>query len=204
MRGKLGSVLSGDGRTGAPSGAAGPAGRTAAVAAAATSPGEDSRAGMQGAGLRQRAHPTQRRAGAGGAAAAGPRRPRGGSGAENVSGSRRPAPWWGRGARGIRVGAARECALVGARGRACLYSSGARALWPSRCAWPLTCAFPARMSLGSRSCSLWAAAASWGARPEVEGRGQARAVLLGGGTGATARRTPSCGGGAAADGQLAV
>ena len=52
MRGKSCRSWSGDGRTGAPSGAAGPAGRTAAAAAAATSPGEGSSWGRDVAGLR--------------------------------------------------------------------------------------------------------------------------------------------------------
>eukprot|EP00069_Balaena_mysticetus_P008507 bmy_05995T0 len=52
VRGKSCRSWSGDGRTGAPSGAAGPAGRTAAAAAAATSPGERSSWGRDVAGLR--------------------------------------------------------------------------------------------------------------------------------------------------------
>lgn len=53
MRGKSCRSRSGDGRTGAPSGAAGPAGRTAAAAAAAaTSPGKGSSQGRNAARLR--------------------------------------------------------------------------------------------------------------------------------------------------------
>lgn len=51
MRGKSCRSWSGDGRTGAPNGAAGPAGR-AAAAAAATSPGEGSNGGRDAGRLR--------------------------------------------------------------------------------------------------------------------------------------------------------
>lgn len=130
MRGKSCRSWSGDGRTGAPSGAAGPAGRTAAVAAAATSPGEDSSgAGMQrGAGLRQRAHPTQRRAGAGGPLPLGP----GDLGAapepRTSLGSRAPAPWVGEGRLGDSGGRGARM-RAGGRARPGLFiRSGARAL----------------------------------------------------------------------------
>lgn len=130
MRGKSCRSWSGDRRTGPPSGAAGPAGR-AAAAAAATSPGEGSSGGRgeaRLAGLKQRAHPTQRqaggRAGAGGPLPLGP----GDLGAapeRRMSlGSRAFAPRVGEEWVGDRVGAARERALVLARGWACLYARG--------------------------------------------------------------------------------
>lgn len=134
MRGKSCRSWSGDGGTGAPSGAAGPAGRAAAAAVAATttSPGE----GCSGAEMwrtcgPETAGPPHTTAGGGRAGGPLPLGPGdlGAAPERRMSlGSRAPAPCGvGRGRSGTRVGAARERALVLARGRACLYA-GARAL----------------------------------------------------------------------------
>ena len=114
-------------------------------------------------------------------------------------GSRAPAPCGvGRGRSGTRVGAARERALVLARGLACLYT-GARAL-----CGPLGARVRRRARsrfgyLRSWSCGPWARAAFCGARPPATPGFGTRALLLGGGGAAAARtrRTPLLRGAAA-------
>lgn len=104
-------------------------------------------------------------------------------------GSRAPAPWVGEERVRDRVGAARERALLFARGWACLYARGrarcaalqvrvaayVRVLGPDICSW---------------SCGPGAGAAFWGARSPANPGFRARALLLGGGASARARRTP--------------
>lgn len=193
MRRKSCRSWSSDGRTEAPGGEAGPAGRAEAAAAVA-SPGEGSGRGGNAARLwHWGSRPTPHNGGRG---RAGRRRwapaTSGRLGNGDRPSARAPPPrLWGRGGPGLRVGAAQGRAAGRARARACFLHAVTRAL----CGPPVarcrsTCAFPLALS-----CGLWARAAS-GARASPRPPGcVARALLLVGRTVPRARGTPPPSGG---------